>query len=329
MTAVSIINQSEPTISVIRESLRPANRFPECLLLDSATGAQKHLPEDCPNPGLTLCEALEAGALLYFPQSPVFPNPEDLQFLLTQKQLESKTHKNIAYKPQLDKVTGVKKSGNLDINRLHRTLKTHSLRSGDFLNQLLPAYRGWQWDYATFRPMEEKGRPLRLRARNDLLHVDSFPTRPLYGGRILRFFTNINPTQERVWLTSETFETLAPQFKKQITLKGQLTSQARPSSLKTLLRRLGLKNTNHSAYDRWMTEMHNTLKENESFQKNCPKQRWAFPPASSWMVMTDMVSHAVLSGQYALEQTVIIPPDKLVTPAKSPYHIIERLYRQQ
>ena len=29
---------------------------------------------------------------------------------------------------------------------------------------------------------------MRLRARNDLLHVDSFPTRPVRGDRILRVF---------------------------------------------------------------------------------------------------------------------------------------------
>src|SRR5207249_11764575 len=64
----------------------------------------------------------------------------------------------------------------------------------------------------SLRPHEAQGRQPRTRARNDLLHVDSFTTRPTHGDRILRVFTNINPTQPRVWLTTQTFEGLAQRF---------------------------------------------------------------------------------------------------------------------
>ena len=56
------------------------------------------------------------------------------------------------------------------------------------------------------------------------------------------------------------------------------------------------------------------MKENAEFQENCPKQRWEFPPHSTWIVFTDLVSHAVLEGQYALEQTFIISRDAMVRP---------------
>jgi hypothetical protein len=37
------------------------------------------------------------------------------------------------------------------------------------------------------------------------------------------------------------------------------------------------------------------------------------------------VPHAVLSGQYALEQTFIIPLTSLVTPDKAPLRVLEKL----
>ncbi len=59
-------------------------------------------------------------------------------------------------------------------------------------------------------------------------------------------------------------------------------------------------------YDEFMHRCHNAMKENEAFQKDTPKHHWESPPNSSWMVCTDCVSHAVLSGQYALERTLFI-----------------------
>src|SRR5256885_5352149 len=47
------------------------------------------------------------------------------------------------------------------------------------------------------------------------------------------------------------------------------------------------------------------------YQQAAQTERLAFPPASTWLVFTDMVSHAVLSGQYALEQTFIVPRESL------------------
>jgi hypothetical protein len=38
-----------------------------------------------------------------------------------------------------------------------------------------------------------------------------------------------------------------------------------------------------------------------------------------------LVPHAVLSGQFALEQTFIIPLSALVTPDKAPIRILEKI----
>jgi len=74
-----------------------------------------------------------------------------------------------------------------------------------------------------------------------------------------------------------------------------------------------------------MLKMHHFLKENGDFQANCSKDHWKFPPGSCWAVFTDEVSHAALAGQYALEQTMIIPYKTLLCPEKAPVAILERL----
>ena len=88
---------------------------------------------------------------------------------------------------------------------------------------------------------------------------------------------------------------------------------------------LGLSNPLRSPYDEFMLRMHNFLKENEDFQKNCKKDHWEFPPNSCWIVFTDLVSHAATSGQHALEQTFLVAKNGLARPEKAPVNILERM----
>jgi hypothetical protein len=74
-----------------------------------------------------------------------------------------------------------------------------------------------------------------------------------------------------------------------------------------------------------MLLFHDYLKQNETFQKSGKKQQWEFPPNTTWIVFTDMVSHAVLSGQFALEHTFIVSRSVLVRPECAPVHILESL----
>src|SRR5580658_2210256 len=52
------------------------------------------------------CAQLEAGSVLYFPESPVPLATEDLNFLLGLCQSSGRFHKNIAYKPARDRLSG-------------------------------------------------------------------------------------------------------------------------------------------------------------------------------------------------------------------------------
>ncbi len=270
--------------------------------------------------------ALEEGRILLFPQTPFELPDEDRAFLLAQRQTDARYHKNIAYRPAQDRVSGSAKQGAAEAERLRRVLREYSRRAVAFVAETFPTYaRGWRVDYASFRPQEESGRELPLRARNDLVHVDAFPTRPSGGDRLLRIFTNINPTVPRVWLTGGTFEQLAVEF----AAPSGLLERARHEGLWRRARRaarsIGLPVTVRSPYDEFMLRFHHFLKENDGYQRGAPKTTLSFPPGSTWMVFTDMVSHAVLSGRYALEQTFIVARASLVLPDRAPIAILERL----
>jgi 3-deoxy-D-manno-oct-2-ulosonic acid (Kdo) hydroxylase len=269
-----------------------------------------------------LCSQLESANILFFPRTPFDIASEHRAFLLSQKQTRAAFHKNIAYRPSEDRLTGVDKSSNGDASQLRAILRTYSERAAEFLAQLVPPYAEyWRLDFASFRPVEERGRPARTRARNELLHIDAFPTRPTNGGRILRVFTNLNPSRNRVWLTSEPFDTLAARHAQQVGIPRRRSN----GPLSAILRAIDWPGSNRSAYDKFMHRFHNFLKESHRFQADCPKQRWEFPPNSTWLVFTDMVSHAVLEGQYALEQTFIISRDAMVQPRQAPISILEKL----
>jgi len=276
--------------------------------------------------GVQVCGELESGNIVYFPRTPFSFPDEDLKFLLASKQTGAAYHKNIAYRPAEDRITGLDKSAGTDADRLREIMRGYSRRAEQFLTELLTPYAGqWKLDFASYRPLEERGRPARVRARNDLPHVDAFPTRPTNGNRILRLFTNINPNQNRVWITSQTLDVLAPRFAKAIGLPPALSKNPVARVARAISAALHLPGARRSPYDNFMHRCHNTMKEDAEFQASCPKQRWEFPPNSTWMVFTDFVSHAVLEGQYALEQTFIVSHGAMVQPERSPVNVLHGL----
>jgi hypothetical protein len=273
------------------------------------------------------CEQLEDGRILYFDGIPYDFPEADRKFLLEQRQSGSRIHKNISYRPRQDALRGSATDNPADIERLHGIMRHFSEEIVGLLSNVLTPYAAhWALDFASYRPEEEKGRDLSTHKRNDLLHVDAFPTRPTRGGRILRCFTNINPTRSRDWLTTDRFPELAQKFAKAAGLDEIAKSgDSRGSFLNSLKKAVGLKVVERSPYDKFMLRFHDYLKENSEFQQTCNKIHIAFPPMATWMCYTDSVPHAVLSGQYALEQTFIIPVKALVRPEKSPIRVLEKL----
>jgi len=272
------------------------------------------------------CEQLEQGQILFFSAFPYELPEADRAFLLQQRRGESKLHKNVSYQPARDRLNGFDGDA-AAARRMHQVMRRYSAQTAEFLRRLLQPYADrWSLDFASFRPFEEEGRALPLHKRNDLLHVDAFPSRPTRGGRILRVFTNLHPAKPRVWLTTDRFTKLAERFAldaglRQIAAGGSLGQRV----LRPLARMLGLAEGKRSAYDRFMLRFHDYLKESASFQAGCRKIRSEFPPLATWLVFTDGVPHAVLSGQFALEQTFIIPASALVAPRHAPIRVLEEL----
>ncbi len=273
---------------------------------------------------------LESGNVLFLPQVP-FAFPDDSKDYLRNLNFEGGAlHKNIAYRPASDRVTGVE-ADPPELDRIKAILREYSRNVVRFASALLPQYAAtWQLDYTSFRPLEEKGRKLPLLKRNDLIHTDAFPSRPTNGNLILRVFTNIHPTKSRNWITTDPFRFIAERYACDAGLKriaaGSTSAGARLLNRSArVLRNFGVPVLPRSAYDRFMLRFHDYLKRNEEFQKNCPKYPFDFPPGSLWLTFTDVLPHSVHSGQHALEQTFIVARGALADPAKAPISILERI----
>ncbi|HEX4054623.1 MAG TPA: Kdo hydroxylase family protein [Tepidisphaeraceae bacterium] len=275
------------------------------------------------------CQYLEDGDIVAFDSTPFEFSREDREFLLSQKQSGLKVHKNVSYRPGQDLLRGDACETAEDNQRLHDIMRRYSAEVTRFIRAFLAPYGPHlTLDFASYRPLEEQGRDLPIHKRNDLMHVDAFPSRPTRGGRILRVFTNINPSRPRIWETTEKFpklvETFAddaglPQFARESGSAGEKIRQA----FAPVFRAVGVKGMDRSAYDRFMLKFHDYLKENNDYQTKWAKTRLEFPAGSTWMVYTDQVPHAAMSGQFMTEQTFIIPVEAMVTPERCPLRVLE------
>jgi hypothetical protein len=267
------------------------------------------------------CEQLEHGKVISFSKPPFPFSEDDARFLLSQKQTGSRFHKNISYRPASDVLKGADPGA--DRERLHGILRHFSRNVTQFIASFLAPYAGkLKLDFASFRPLEEQGRELPLHKRNDLLHVDAFPTRPTRGGRILRVFVNINPGASRVWNVGEPFHEFLPKLRERQDIAPPRRSPAM-AALRSIASRVGLA-PDRSPYDEYMLFLHDWLKENSEFQTRSPKWELQFAPGACWMVYTDGVPHAVMSGRYALEQTFIVSTEALVSPEAAPINVLVR-----
>ena len=269
------------------------------------------------------CGMLERGQILFFREPPFDLPAADQQFLLEQQWSEMRMHKNVSYRPSEDLLRGV--SGNREtVSRVHSIMRNYSAQVTEFLTKFLAPYAGkWNLDFASFRPQEEEGRDLPLHKRNDLLHFDAFPSRPTHGARILRVFTNLNPSKPRIWQSTEGFEVLARRYAGGAGLQDIAEDNSFLSrTVRDLGSKLNIGVIGRTPYDMFMIRFHDFLKENTAFQRDCPKTQLEFPPQATWIVFTDCVAHAVMSGQYAIEQTFLIPPKALVALESAPYRIL-------
>ena len=179
--------------------------------------------------------------------------------------------------------------------------------------------------------MQEMGRNLKPHASNELLHIDAGAYGATNGDRILRFFVNVNPSEDRVWGTKGTFPVLYVKYAspagiagRHPTRKGAL-DHVRSAFVRALVS-AGLKEAfvvDSSPYDRLMRRFHNYMKDTPSFQaRDADYQEVRFPPMSAWMVLTDAASHASVSGQHALVNTFIVRLEQCRLKEAAPVNIL-------
>ena len=284
-----------------------------------------------------ISDSLERGSVVFFPESPVpVPDMEDLNFI-RQELPDLLRGKNISYHPEVDQIRGLDEADPEVAARVRRILVGMSDNIAEFLARNAPRLvENWTVGTCSFRPIEEQGRQLDAHASNELVHVDAGAYGATNGDRILRFFVNVNPTEDRVWATKGSFPELFQRHGEQAQLVGASAGNnflkkgpvdhARTGLINTLAKVVPvLKVLDSSPYDRVMRKFHNYMKDTPAFQQETQgHEEFRFPPFSAWMVFTDMVSHACLSGQYAFVHTSIVPLGNCRLPDMAPMNILRQ-----
>jgi hypothetical protein len=279
-------------------------------------------------------DALEAGQVVYFEKCPIdLPTVRDLDWLRGGLGGTLKA-KNLSYHPESDSVPRFDADSDTRV-RVENLLRAHGKRVAEFWHRVVPDFiPGCTFGTTSFRPAEEKGRNLKPRSSNELVHIDAGAYGATNGARILRFFVNLHPERDRVWGTKGSFEQLMqrnpalwqaarggkPRVPVRKTPLDRMFSGAvaAASRVYPLFRVL-----DSSPYDRSMRRIHNYMKETESFHQNLADYREIrFPPGSAWMVFTDGISHAALTGQYAFISTALIPLENCRHYERTPFGIL-------
>ncbi|MGC1181878.1 Kdo hydroxylase family protein [Legionella sp.] len=251
---------------------------------------------------------LENGQVLFFPDY-FF---SDVDPCLMSETILDGTRKNISYDVQHKKLGAYKKEISGLESKLTRMMQGYADFSYQLIQKTLPSYvPHLQWGRTSFRPAQIKGRISSKRKDDTRLHVDSFSASPVDGLRILRVFCNINPDHEpRIWNLGEPFSQVLGRFAPQIASYSKFKAK--------ILKLVKTTKTLRSAYDHYMLHLHDTMKIDDEYQAQVKKVQVDFPAQSSWIVFTDHVSHAALSGQYLLEQTFYLPVENMENPEFSP-----------
>ncbi len=271
---------------------------------------------------------LERGEVLLYPTCP-FPLPTGANLTLLLETQLARLAKNVSFDPGFGKLSGFVRTDAARGERLREIFLEFSRNVTAWLDQAFPRYRGGcRPDQMSYRPVEEATRTLRLTARNDLLHVDAFPTRPALDRRILRVFVNVNPKEPRIWVTSEPFAKLLARYGEACGLPGRQRTGWLRMVGGGVLGAFRPAASRRTVCDSFMLRFHDYLKAHEEFQERAPKKLWTFPPGSAWVVMSDACSHAVLRGRCALEHSFFVDPSVLALPAESPAALLERASSQ-
>jgi hypothetical protein len=260
--------------------------------------------------------ALETGRVVFCPTLPFML--DEAERALVAGIGANGLHKNISFDPATGRCKGTDAEGE-KAAALAAVMRRFADAADGLLRALLPRYAAaLERARTSLRPAEIEGRERSWREDDRRLHIDAFPSRPMRGRRILRVFSNIDLSGGvRRWLVGEPFETHAARFLPR--LRPPLPGAA------AMLALVGATRGRRSRYDYLMLRLHDASKRDAGYQAEGPRQVVDFPAGSTWIVYTDMVPHAAISGCGAFEQTFHLDPAAMADPARAPVHVLERL----
>lgn len=263
---------------------------------------------------------LEQGKVLFLPELAFTLSEQEMPLL--DPALVDPKRKNISYQPLTGKLTGVAVAERRQ--QVQQLLERYYQSCRQLIAGLLPEYQeALHHPTGSLRlhPVSAWRASSSWRKDDSRLHVDAFPSRPNYGERILRIFTNINPHGEhRQWRIGEPFPELAQRFMPRL---------ARYSAFSSWLQhRVRITKTRRSHYDHLMLQLHDAMKADGDYQQQGPQLALTFPPGSSWICFSDQTPHAAMGGQFMLEQTFLLPVNKMQDPQRSPLKVLEQLRGQ-
>ncbi|OQS41739.1 Kdo hydroxylase family protein [Chromobacterium haemolyticum] len=261
-------------------------------------------------------DELEQGKVLYLPRFDFKLQAEEERLL--DPAIADPKRKNISLEPDNGALHGVA-GGAAREAEVRGLISRYQRAAADLAARLLPEYQGKLRAAPTsLRLMRVENRRTSWRKDDSRLHVDAFPSRPNYGERILRVFCNINPHGEpRVWRVGEPFADMARRMLPRVPRQW-------PGSA-ALLAALKITKRKRSAYDHIMLHLHDAMKADLDYQRQCPQETMPFPPGCAWVCFSDHASHAVMSGQFMLEQTFWLPVAEMAQPQQSPLALLEQL----
>ncbi|CNH08228.1 Protein of uncharacterised function (DUF2843) [Yersinia aldovae] len=266
---------------------------------------------------LSAIESLEQGKVLFLPHLCFELNEQEKQLL--DPTLVDVKRKNISFKPLEGVLTGITDESKVALTR--QLLERYYQNCLSLVKQLLPEYTTVlrsPTNSLRLHPVTAWRDKTSWRKDDSRLHVDAFPSRPNYGERIIRIFTNINPYGEpRAWRVGEDFTQLARRYLPQLERYSPLSSW--------LQHKLGITKRRRSHYDHLMLQLHDKMKSDLDYQQNGLQQAIDFPSGSSWICFSDQTPHAAMGGQFMLEQTFLLPVDGMKNPQNSPLKILETL----
>jgi hypothetical protein len=315
-----------------RSSARHPGSRPGALATFDSTDIDARLSEQ-------IIRALEANRIVHFPRSPVpLPDADALRHL-REELPPLLPRNNVTYHARARRLLGLT-AHRPTREQASQILRGHLKAVTEFLQRIMPRQcEGWSVVKTSFRPLQERGRNLKPHDSNELVHIDAGICGATNGDRILRFFVNINEHEDRVWNTQGSIQEVLDHHgiqaglldrtgRLQVRIDRQGADRARSFAVGALAVVNPLaRQLDSSPYDRAMRKLHLYMKDSPRFKSDRRDfEQLRFVPGSAWMAFTDGVTHASVSGQFALVSTFVLRRKAMRHDHFSPYHLLAMRY---